>query len=136
MRKLLEIRGGMNSSCLPDLITRLRIGRRCAGPISFWVSASNTNINLVQFAPYGESEYLDMIRRLAKGSKLSHALGYVIASAMFVALAGLVLLFFFVLKQLVGVTGLALALMGYAFAIALSIKVWSFVRIFSHGSKG
>src|SRR5665213_2581533 len=59
---------------------------------SLLVSASNTS-KIWFVRAYGESEYQALILRLAKGSKLSHALAVVFASALFIALAGLVLLF-------------------------------------------
>jgi hypothetical protein len=58
---------------------------------SLLVSASNTS-KIWFIRAYGESEYQDLLRKLAKRSKLSHALAAVIASSLFVALAGLVLI--------------------------------------------
>ena len=58
---------------------------------SLMVSASNAS-RIWFVRAYGESEYVDLLQRLAMKSKLSHALAATLVSAMFVALIGFILL--------------------------------------------
>jgi hypothetical protein len=95
---------------------------------SLLVSASNTS-KIWFIRAYGESEYQALVRRLAKGSKLSHALAAVMASALFIALAALVLLFLCPDQTRDWGYWFGIGLMTYAFAIALHQSL-AFVRSF------
>jgi len=61
---------------------------------SLLISSSNT-AKIWFVRAYGESEYYELLHRLARTSKFSHAITGTILSALFIALAGLVLLFFY-----------------------------------------
>ena len=58
---------------------------------SLLVSASNTS-KIWFVRAYGEGEYLELVRSVARRSKLSHAIMGSIVSSLFIALIGLVLL--------------------------------------------
>jgi hypothetical protein len=93
-----------------------------------FVSASNTA--KIWFArAFGETEYRDLLIRMAKKSKLSHALAGALVSAAFIALSGLVLLYLSPNPNRDWGFWFAAGILLYAFIIALYGSLY-FVRLF------
>lgn len=95
---------------------------------SLLVSASNAG-KIWFVRAYGEREYCDLIVRLARTSKLSHALAATLGSAFFVALAGGVLLFLSPDPETNGGYWFALGILCYAFIMAF-YGCLSFIKLF------
>jgi hypothetical protein len=99
-----------------------------------FVSASNTG--KIWFArAYGETEYQDLLLRMAGKSKLSHALAGTIVSAAFVALSGLVLLFLSPSPERDWGFWFAGGILLYAFIVAFYGSLF-FLRLFKKARSG
>ncbi len=95
---------------------------------SLMVSASNSGRIWVA-RTLGESEYKELVLRLARQSRLSHAVAGVWASAAFVALTGLVLLLFYPDPSRDWAFWIGMGILLYGFVIALHGSL-AFVRLF------
>lgn len=101
---------------------------------SLLVSASNT-AKIWFVRAYGETQYLDLLYRVARTSKLTHALAGVILSALFIALAGLVLLFLAPDPSHDWGYWFAIGILTYAFIIAFYGSLY-FYRLFKLARRG
>jgi len=92
---------------------------------SLLVSASNT-AKIWSVRALGETEYLNLLYRLARTTKLAHALAGVLVSALFIAMAGLVLLFLAPNPSVDWGFWYAIGILTYAFVVGFygSIYVW------------
>jgi hypothetical protein len=95
---------------------------------SLMVSAANAGKIWVARA-FGEGAYHELLLRLAKGSRLSHALGPVIVAAVFTALIGLVLLLLSPDPRQDWGFWFAMGFLAYAFIIGFYHSLF-FVRLF------
>lgn len=95
---------------------------------SLLVSASNTS-KIWFVRAYGESEYLELVRSVARRSKLSHAIMGSIVSALFIALVGLVLLLLCPDQMRDWGFWFGVGLLTYAFIIGFYGSLY-FVRLF------
>lgn len=95
---------------------------------SLLVCASNAS-KIWFVRAYGESEYYDLLLRLARKSKLSHALAATILSTSFIALAGLVLLFLCPNPDFNWGFWFAIGFLAYAFVVAFYGCLF-FIRLF------
>jgi hypothetical protein len=100
---------------------------------SLLVSASNT-AKIWFVRALGETEYLDLLYRLARTTKLTHALAGVLVSAMFIALAGLVLLYLAPDPSVDWGYWYGIGILSYAFVVGFygSIYVW---RLFGNARR-
>jgi len=100
---------------------------------SLMVSASNTG--KIWFArAYGESEYHELLLRMAKRSKLWQALLPTVAAAMFNALIGLTLLLLSADPSKDWSYWFGIGFLGYALAIGFHGSVF-FIRLFKNARK-
>jgi hypothetical protein len=101
---------------------------------SLLVSASNT-AKIWFVRALGEIEYLNLLYRLARTTKLSHALAGIITSALFIALAGFVLLFLAPDPNTNWGYWYAVGILLYAFVIGFygSIYAWLLFRAARRG---
>lgn len=95
---------------------------------SLLVSASNTG-KIWFIRAYGENEYYVLLHRLARASKLSHALAGTLVSALFIALVGLALMFLSPDPTKDWGYWFAIGLLAYAFVVAF-YGCLSLVRLF------
>jgi hypothetical protein len=101
---------------------------------SLLISASNT-AKIWFVRALGETEYLSLLYRLARTTKLAHALAGVLVSALFIALAGLVLLFLAPDPSIDWGFWYGIGILTYAFIVGFygSIYVWRLFRTARHG---
>jgi len=98
--------------------------------------ASAANASKIWFArAYGESEYHELLLRVARRSRLSHALAPTIVAAVFTALVGAVLLLLSPDPARDWGYCFALGFLAYAFVIGVYGSVF-FVRLFRRAKKG
>ncbi len=101
---------------------------------SLLVSASNTaKIWLVR--GIGETQYLELLYRVARSSKLAYALAGALGSALFILLAGLVLLFLAPDPSHDWGFWFALGILGYAFVVAFHGSLY-LCRLFRLARRG
>jgi hypothetical protein len=100
---------------------------------SLLVSASNTS-RIWFVRAYGEKEYQDLLLRMAEKSKLSHALAATIGSAVFLALAGCLLLVLSPDADKGWGYWFAIGILVYAFAIAIHGSFF-WIRLFRSARK-
>ena len=100
---------------------------------SLLVSATNTS--KIWFArAYGEQEFAELLKVLARKSKLSHALAGTIVSALFFAMVGLLLLFLCPDPNADWGYWIGIGVLTYAFIIA-SYGSLFFIKIFKTAKK-
>jgi len=101
---------------------------------SLLVSASNT-AKIWFVRSVGETEYLNLLYRLARTTKLPHALAGVLMSALFIAIAGAVLLFLSPDPHLHWGYWYGMGILCYAFVIGFygSIYFWRLFRTARRG---
>lgn len=101
---------------------------------SLFVSASNT-AKIWFVRSMGEMEYLNLLYRLARTTRLAHAVLGLLASALFIALAGMVLLFLAPDPAADWGYWYAIGILGYAVIIGLYGTIY-ICRLFHSARRG